>query len=316
VNASHLAQSITAASLRRDGVRAIHAASQDLVDVRHPDQRPRTSNIGEIKLDEANSSCYGSGMARPRKIHVQLELPKLDKNGQHRGGKRTGAGRKACGLRPSQPHKKRALVRPTQPVHVTLRLADDLAELRNADGYHAVRNAMVSVFVKGAAADSPPFRIVHASIQHGHLHLLAEADDQYALARGVQGFEIAAAKELNKLASKRLGRRRKGQVFPDRYHAEVITTPTQANRALNYVLNNWRKHREDRAPLTRTWTIDPFSSASNFPGWAELAESPWMWGTRDTYDRLPTWRARTWLLSKGWMRGGPPISAQSVRGAR
>ena len=45
-------------------------------------------------------------MAKPRTKHVQLELLKLDKNGQRRGGKRAGAGRKPTG-RPSEKHKKR-----------------------------------------------------------------------------------------------------------------------------------------------------------------------------------------------------------------
>ena len=203
-------------------------------------------------------------MAKGRKVHRQLELPKLDKNDQHRGGKRTGAGRPPKGSRSSQPHKKRPRIGPRHVIHVTLRVADDVAQLRKRDAYHAIRNAMVTSWAKNA--ETARFHIVHVSIQHGHIHLLVEADNQHVLARGVQGFEIAAAKELNRAASKRLGKRRKGKVFPDRYHAEVITKPTQANRALSYVLNNWRKHREDRGPVERTWVIDPFSSASNFPG--------------------------------------------------
>ena len=44
-------------------------------------------------------------MARARKVHVQLSLLALDKNGQRRGGKRRGAGRPKKGLRASERHK-------------------------------------------------------------------------------------------------------------------------------------------------------------------------------------------------------------------
>src|SRR6185295_7661255 len=103
------------------------------------------------------------------------------------------------------------------------------------------------------------FRIVHLSIQRTHVHLLVEADHKAALASGMQGFQISAAKHLNAAISKnRPGPRRRGAVFSDRYHAEIITTPTQARHTLNYVINNWRKHQEDRTDTARSWKIDPF----------------------------------------------------------
>jgi hypothetical protein len=52
-------------------------------------------------------------------------------------------------------------------------------------------------------------------------HLLVEAGSRTALARGMQGFEISAAKHLNAAVSKARGRRRRGAVFPDRYHARI-----------------------------------------------------------------------------------------------
>jgi hypothetical protein len=60
-------------------------------------------------------------------------------------------------------------------------------------------------------------------------------------------------------------------VFPDRYHAEIVTTPTHARHTLSYVLNNWRKHKEDRVPATRRWLLDPYSTARSFARWAERA---------------------------------------------
>ena len=103
---------------------------------------------------------------------------------------------------------------------------------------------------------------------------------------------------------RRPGKRRRGNVFEDRYHAEIIETPRQARRSLAYVINNWRKHREDRTGLARTWRVDPFSSGSSFADWKELEASPVMWRARETYDPLVVYRPTTWLLAEGWKRHG------------
>jgi hypothetical protein len=100
-------------------------------------------------------------------------------------------------------------------------------------------------------------------------------------------------------------------VFADRYHVEVITSPRRARHALSYVLNNWRKHREDQQGLASTWLVDPFSSGISFPDWQELEGKAWMWPIRATYDPLVVRRPRTWLLAEGWMLHGS-ISARDV----
>jgi len=241
-----------------------------------------------------------------KQLEMTALVRKRDKNNQLRGGARPGAGRKPKGRRASERHMKRPRLKKNKPVHVTLRIAADVSSLRTRHMYQAIHWAMISTLTTEA------FRIVHISIQRDHIHLIVEADDEKALARGMQGFEISAAKLINAAITKRTGTRRRGSVFSDRYHPEVITCPTQARNVLSYVMNNWRKHGEDRGSLSRTWRLDPFSSACNFPDWAERADSPWIWSVRDTYDRLPTWRPRTWLLTKGYRRGGPAISCLEV----
>src|SRR4029078_6555093 len=98
------------------------------------------------------------------------------------------------------------------------------------------------------------YRIVHASIQSNHLHLLVEADSKDALRSGMQGFAISAARRLNR----ELGRPR-GHVFAFRYHATTIASPPQARNAISYIVNNWRHHRRDLYDARR---IDRFSSAN------------------------------------------------------
>ena len=110
--------------------------------------------------------------------------------------------------------------------------------------------------------------------------------------------------------------RRKGSVFPDRYHQEIISTPRQARNALCYVLNNWRKHREDQRELAAGWLIDPFSSGWTFGGWAERGASPFAWKTRDTYEPMLTAYPQTWLLRDGWRRAGGAISVYAIPSAR
>ncbi len=90
-------------------------------------------------------------MPRPRKRHLQLEFPTLDKNGQRRGGKRKGAGCPKKGFRASEKHKVRATIRATEPVHVIMRARGDVGSLRRHAVYLAIRDATLVV----GASDAP-----------------------------------------------------------------------------------------------------------------------------------------------------------------
>jgi hypothetical protein len=222
-----------------------------------------------------------------------------------RGGKRRGAGRKPKGSRAGERHTARPDFKPYHPLHVVMRVAPEVGSLRPRAMYKAVRDATIT------AALRERFRIVHVSLQRTHVHLLVEADHKAALARGMQGFLISAARNINTVLGSG-ARRRRGKVFGDRYHVEVITTPTRARHALGYVLGNWRKHGEDRDGLASTWLVDPFSSGISFPDWAELEDQPWMWPIRETYDPMMVRRPQSWLLREGWKKAGGPISARDV----
>jgi REP element-mobilizing transposase RayT len=244
-------------------------------------------------------------MARARKVHKQLSFPKLDKNGQHRGGKRKGAGRPRRGERSSERHKRRESFKPSYPIHVTLRVARDVASLRGFGTYQAIREALVSTYARNRV------RIVHVSIQGTHLHLLVEANNRTELARGMQGFEIAAAKLLNRAISTRTGKKRHGTVFPDRYHAVVLRSPRQVRNGLAYVVNNWRRHGENRERHAKGWKIDPFSSAPSFDGFRDVEPSVLSWPEwPEPYQPLSVCRPRTWLLGQGWRKHGLLTSSE------
>jgi REP element-mobilizing transposase RayT len=210
------------------------------------------------------------------------------------GGRRKGAGRKQVNARKSQPHRRRPEIASNMAIHVTLRVAPDVRRMRRMDAYRAVRKALLVVLAR------TDFRIIHTSIQRNHVHLVVEAESKQALARGMQAFQTSAARRLNKIDTDRRGRVRTGPVFPDRFHLEVVTTPTHARHTLSYVLNNWRRHDEDRTPNTETWLVDRYSSAVAFNGWAEAFN----WVLPDDYEPLPVARPQTWLLREGWKLGG------------
>jgi len=194
------------------------------------------------------------------------------------GGRRAGAGRKpAPGHRPGVPHNKRPLHHAGHPVHVTIRTGPTIGCLRATHVFPGVRSAL-------AASSRRGFRVVHFSVQDDHLHLIVEADDRAALARGVRGLAIRVARAVNRA----LGRR--GAVCADRYHARALTSPRAVRHALIYVLLNRRKHR------ARERGLDPCSSAPWFRGWRNaVATSP---------GPPPVVAARTWLAAVGWRRHG------------
>ncbi len=242
-------------------------------------------------------------MSRPRKIHIQQSLP-LEKKW---GGKRDGAGRPRKGYRASEPHKVRPTLDPRHPLHITLRVERAVGNLRRRDAYHAVRRAMSQTLGRD------DFRIVHISLESDHIHLVVEAEHRLALARGLQGFEISAARHLNRAISKATGTRRRGCVFVDRYYAVPLRSPSQVRNAVRYVLNNWRRHREDQGIDTMFWDVDYFSSGVSFSGWQELAGAAFLPPAPPGYEHLGVASPRTWLLAEGWTRAGT-ISMHSVPG--
>jgi REP element-mobilizing transposase RayT len=209
------------------------------------------------------------------------------------GGKRAGAGRPRRGARSSQPHQVRPALNRHHPVHATLRVVERVGRLRRLDMWRALRRAVICVLERDR------FRVVHLSIQGTHVHLICEADDATALARGLQALQISAAKRINAALSKRAGRRVRGQVFADRYHRETLTTPRQCRNALAYVLNNWRKHRED---ATRAGApLDKFATGWHWDGWTE---PPPPVRLTPTTELVPVAYPTCWLLTTGWRRHG------------
>lgn len=205
------------------------------------------------------------------------------------GGRRRGAGRKKEANWGEPTHAKRPSLSSRHPVHVALRLKKRLPELRERRVYHELRRVFARYI------DQARFRIVHISIQNTHLHLIVEAESKAALTHGMQSLAINAARAINRAW------RRRGKVFAYRYSAKQIKTASYARNAISYVLNNWRRHREDFANGRElTAILDEFSSAISFTGW--IGNRRFI-PPRD-HDPLPVSAPATSLLKHEWRTFG------------
>lgn len=232
--------------------------------------------IGEIKMSPASAQlALGLTAAKPK-----------------HGGKRRGAGRPKRGHRASERHKVRPQHEAAHPLHVICRVVPAVGRLRKRRVYQIAQRALITCWKR-----SQGFRICHVSIQGTHLHLIVEAEDKHELARGMQGFLISFARRINST----LGRR--GSVFADRYHSVVLDSPTKVRNAMAYVLNNWRKHREDRGVFATKH--DGYSSGVQSNVWKDAPPVVWL---KPGQELLPVCYPTTWLLGQGWKRGGGPVS--------
>src|SRR3954468_3037270 len=148
-------------------------------------------------------------------------------------------------------HRQRAVHKYWNPLHVTMRAIRGLPSFRLQTLFLAFEDAV-------RRTRRQDFRIVEFSVQDNHLHLIVEADDNDALARGMKSFSVRA----NRLFNAALGRGR-GRVWGDRYHRRELTSALQVRNALVYCINNYKKHQHVTSGAPR---IDPYSSARWFQG--------------------------------------------------
>jgi putative transposase len=181
------------------------------------------------------------------------------------GGKRKNAGRKPNGARAGVSHLARERFGKLLPVHVTVRVANHVYNLRSQRCFSVLARAFA------AAAERFGVRIVQFSVQGNHVHLVVEASSNEALARAMKGFSVRVARGLNRVM------RRRGRVPGDRYHARVLRTPTETRRAVRYVRRNGVHHG-----VVATAEDDAYASHVGRVS-------------------LPT--PHTWLLREGWRRG-------------
>jgi REP element-mobilizing transposase RayT len=147
------------------------------------------------------------------------------------GGWRKKAGRKPKhGDKAGASHLTRPTLAPRFPVLVTWRMDPEVWNMRSRRCFTVMRRAMY------AGALRFGFRLVHYAVMSNHVHLIVEAPDRHALARGLKGLGVRIARALNRVMG------RQGRVIGERYHARILKTPAQTKRARHYLLTNAHKH--------------------------------------------------------------------------
>jgi len=168
---------------------------------------------------------------------------------------------------------------------VTLRVRGGLPRLRSRRLAGELRRSF------GEACERGDFRLVHYSVQHDHVHLLVEAEDQAALGRGMKSLGARVSRAIQGVF------RVTGRVLAQRYHAHVLRTPREVRRALAYVLLNVRKHWHERRGAAPPLRLDDASSSRWFDGFTFQLPGD-RTGPREVAS------PRTWLLARGWRRHG------------
>jgi hypothetical protein len=109
---------------------------------------------------------------RSRREQLSLTFPL-------RGGKRKKAGCKPIGSRAGVPHRARPEISRPVPLHVTLRMAPEVWNLRSARSFRRIKQVL------SIASDRFGLRIVQFSVQGNHIHLLCESETKLALLQDV-----------------------------------------------------------------------------------------------------------------------------------
>lgn len=222
---------------------------------------------------------------------VQLEMTGL----KGWGGKRRGAGRPNKSGTVS--HAKRESVNFKLPLHLTLKLRAGVPNIRH--------KGILKLFQTCCGrAKRFDFHVLQFSLQSNHIHLIAEAKGNDALARGMQSLCSSFAKKMKLLMrSWKNPVSWMGSVFVGRYHLRTIANPMQMKNTLKYVLLNWTKHA---AFLEH---FDEYSSCRTFSQWRKLLGRDFKlliaWQAKDKpHDPLALGLSspRSWLAREGWMR--------------
>ena len=170
---------------------------------------------------------------------------------QKREPRRIDSTRERAGRKPRgdamRSHAPRPQFTRAHPVHVTVRMAGHVWNLRSRRSFSIVGRAIAK------AARRFRVRIVEFSVQGNHMHLIVEAPELGALSRAMQGFSVRVARGLNRMM------KRHGRVLAERFHTH---SPRETRVAVEYVRNNRRKHLAELGRVVSPRYVDEYSSAA------------------------------------------------------
>lgn len=149
------------------------------------------------------------------------------------GGRRPGCGRKRLHSK-GVSHRIREKVNSKTPVHINFRYK---THIRNKEALKVLKRALINSRKMG-------LRVIHFSMMSNHIHIIAEAENNRILTRGMRSLTVTFAKGL-----------KKGRIQVQRYHLHVLRTLMESKNAISYVLFNQQKHDKKKFSL-----IDEYSS--------------------------------------------------------
>ena len=227
--------------------------------------------VRSIKMSRKATARSDGRKRRPRQLGLVFRTW---------GGARKRAGRKPnVPGRPGVPHRAYFRLERRLPVHVTLRMAEHVWNLRSRRSFNIISKAL------GEAMDRFGVRLLKFSVQGNHIHLLVESGDRKSLGRAIKGLSVRLARGLNELMGQQ------GRVVADRYHAHVLRTPTELRNAMKYISRNAHRHAAQWGqPLPQDW-IDPYSSDS--PTLDFRLPEPTTWLAKPLTDPAPAKRKKS-----------------------
>ena len=137
-------------------------------------------------------------------------------------------------------HIKREEIKGLRPLHLTLKLIR--ADIQNKIILKGLRYAIMRARLQG-------LRIIHYSLEHDHVHLYAESDNNETLGRAMKALGVTLVKRINRHFKK------SGSCYKTRYHLRILRSATEVKNVLNYILKNGIKHKRTKS------LIDPYNSA-------------------------------------------------------
>ena len=141
------------------------------------------------------------------------------------------------------PHRARPRFERRMPLHVTVRMAEHVWNLRSLP----IASGAGQRFAPRGRPVRSPCRAVHPARQPQ-----VEADNTASLVRAMKGLGVRIARGMNRMMDTR------GRVLGDRYHCRVLHTPTEVRRAVTYIRNNHRHHAA--GVQFSSGYVDPYSS--------------------------------------------------------
>lgn len=157
-------------------------------------------------------------MQKPKQQSLNLYL------GQH-GGRRPSSGRNRLHSK-GVSHRTREQITSRTPVHINFKVST----------YIQSRPALEILTIAISKAHEHGLNIIYYALQSNHIHLIAEAQNNEALTRGMRALTISFAKRIQKLKSTH------ETIQLERYHLHVLKCPKEVENAITYVLENETHH--------------------------------------------------------------------------